>query len=162
MSSLQEYPGSELVIMNMGDSLSPEIKALTRSSVPLRESDITPRQAAEIIYRSYYILSGRYHGKIFAKSFEVSYDEAICTFKCIAEEASCLDPKRAIDSIQYIKDFLASDRSVEGVPAEWSNDQRNYAIVRVNQLYSDMDIPFAQGMDNETLYRILARPHHKT
>ncbi len=144
----------------MGDSLSPEMKAITRSSIPLRESDLTPSQAAEIIARSHYILSGRYHGKIFAKAFGISYDEAISTFKCVAEEESCLDPKRAIDSIQYIKDFLESNRNVEGIPSEWSEDQRNSAIVTVNQLYPDMDIPFIQGMDNGTLYRRLLQSRH--
>ena len=184
--NLQKYPGSKLVIMNLGgkndptaekdfddydmfikakelypdaevyfgNSISPELKELYYKDKDTKESDIDLAKALDIISKSHYVITGRYHGLIFSKALNVECYSAVFNYKINAENAgnNKIDISITGQQLGIMTNLLNNYLSLKN-PYEWSEDDRNTNIVKLSEK-SKVEIPFIQAMDNVTIYKI--------
>lgn len=141
----------------MGDSISPELKNLRYSKDKTRESDITSEKVVEYISKSHMVITGRYHGYVFAKSLGIDTEAPISTYKINAEKhnynisESC-DPSFQLENI---KNFVNNNGGcVTDFPQKWDEDTRNTHIVQVNSEHN-LPIQHVQSMDNNTIWKML-------
>ena len=93
----KENPTSPVFVMNMGGPTSnfrvdEAIKHLWfgKNAVPIYSSDITPHLALELISKADHLITGRYHGMVFARMHCVPYTliDSTNTFKIANEDLS--------------------------------------------------------------------------
>lgn len=141
----------------MGDSISKELKDFRYAKDNTRESDISPEKVVEYISKSNLVITGRYHGYVFAKSLGIDVEAPISTYKIISEKQnyniseSC-DPSFQLENI---KNFVDNNGGcVKDFPQKWDDDTRNTHIVLAN-LDHNIHISHLQSMDNNTIWKLL-------
>ncbi len=119
-------------------------------------SSLNPLTAAEIVYRSHYVISGRYHGYLLAKAFGVPFDTYIFNYKRIVDQESRFDHSQAYTQIKFLQHFLKKNRALLLPPVSWTDAQRNHFINQGQSENPTFSLSYLQSMDNLSLYRLLA------
>ena len=152
VDTLKYYPNALIYI---GNSISSELKEVGYKNVKTRQSDLTPELACQIVAQSYHVFTGRYHGEIIAKAYNVPFDRLIFSYKCINEEKSNLDIRKAYIPIKLITNFLECGLIMDQSPREWSEEKRNSTIDHIHSLYPNVTVSFIQSMSNIQLCKYL-------
>ncbi|MEB3701588.1 Glycosyltransferase family protein [Candidatus Bealeia paramacronuclearis] len=150
------YPNA---LVFMGNSIDPKLKEKRYKNATIRKSDVTPEQAIEILEKSHFVITGRYHGMIFAKALGIPYNAPISTHKILAEKESSLDITKTNIQLNKIKNFIILNSSSIDDPSLWvkekNDDLRNTYIVKTHETYG-IPISHLQGMSNKLIWKILA------
>ncbi len=138
----------------MGGSYSKKLKRFAYPKQKIREADLDLQTAVAIIAQSHLVITSRYHGFVFAKAFGVPCETPTFSDK-IQEEIALLEREEAIDNIHLIKDFIENDEGIEISPSQWEEDERNYFICKLHDIYPAHSISCLQSMTNTTLFNLL-------
>ncbi|MBA4749653.1 MAG: polysaccharide pyruvyl transferase family protein [Alphaproteobacteria bacterium] len=149
----KQYPEA---LIKMGHTLSPKLKGARYAHKPIRESDLTPEEAIEIVSESHFVITGRLHGAIIARALKVPFSTPLWSYKMTAEQESNTNPADASKTISAIREYLDSNVGDLGTPCAWTDNERNGIIVRIAQEHPEWDTSFIQAMDNKSLWKVLA------
>lgn len=153
-----KFPGIKIKIY-MGDSISDKLKNSRYPNDNIRKSDLNLKKALKIIEKSHLVITGRYHGKIFADALNVKNESPCFTYKLIAENKMsllsaspnqlCMSAMMQLDmTAAFIKNYSGLHKPV----ALWNEEDRNTSIVNINKADPSLPISHLQAMSNELLH----------
>jgi len=138
----------------MGDSISDQLRTDVYDNAIVRESDLTPLSALDIIGCSLHILTGRYHGYVLAKALGVPVDVLIYNYKCNAELRCALDISKASTVLDMIQQYLIGGCIIRKWDV-WTDEYRNSMICMVSEKYTSISVEYCQAFDNRSLYEMI-------
>ena len=147
-----------------GRYMSGAFKDLVGGRVPSDSIIQSLGTVVDLFRRAVHVVTGRYHGLILAKAFQVPYDIGTANLSKLVDEArSVMDPNQWKDSYTLLKEDIGTSCMLPAVhkglldmePNGWPEDQRNRTIVDIvtQPLPESWEstVPFIQGLTNRQL-----------
>jgi len=111
--AMKKWPDKKVIAMNMGSPLSDDrVKAVKKVFPEVKEipsQHLTPARALEIIHKSEYVISGRYHGMIFSRVCDTPFYTAKGAQYKIEVEDRKSNMEEAIGHVNVIKNYLKNE-----------------------------------------------------
>jgi exopolysaccharide biosynthesis predicted pyruvyltransferase EpsI len=142
------YPDAQVYY---GSTISTQLKDLMYTESSIRKADIFLQNLLYIINESYHVFTGRFHGIIFSKMLNIPYTSLTFNYKNISEESHPLDYIYCENKLLKLISTIRNDYKVKDYK-EWSDNDRNYYIVKLREKSDEYDVKFIQAMTNEQVY----------
>ena len=146
------YPEAKVY---MGNSISEKLKGFRYLCKPTRVSDLTPQKALEKMSKSYFVITGRYHGVVLARALGTPMSAPVWSHKINAEQEYRPDLRVAENGVLALKNFIDNNGVGVPLPVTWSDTTRNMYIDLIAKENTQWSVSFIQAMDNGSLYDLI-------